>query len=282
MGRAATDGDLLSALPSEQHTDLSFLEFRAEPPPIVAHETPLKKLEFKDLAPPARPESPAFVRRSPKKALRDPEEDDGAAAAEVGAARDGQEQEAGDGGEGDDEVREDIEEAVGEESVGGGDGEAGMESKDAESPAGGQGESFHESYDGGLEDARAGDDETDPVLGEGEDGLRAARNEGEGEGAGEGEGDGAGEGAAGAGDGAAEPEVEGVEEAAGAEGGEPEVAPEARGDSKEGGERDEEDDEEEEEGGGDGEEVPLQNEQERAQLDALEADVRQVILNPNP
>ena len=52
-------------MPGEQAADLSFLDFHVVPP-ISAQGAPLKKLEFREVAPPQRAVSPHdFVRKSP-------------------------------------------------------------------------------------------------------------------------------------------------------------------------------------------------------------------------
>ena len=286
VGRAAQDGALIDALPGEQPADLSFLEFCAEPPAIMAREPPLKKLEFKELAPPARPVSPPeFVRKSPKKVAQEPGAEGGAAEAEAAGAGGGaaDRQEVVPGAkvvEGEGDVREDIAEEAGEE----------VESVGAESPHGGEGESFHESYDGGLEDERAGDEAADRADDRHDGEQQAAADP-------SGSGDAGGaestadvspstaDGVAEDGGAGGAPTVEAVE---GGEGdkGETEELQATGGDDGAGsgaadeglekpgdGKREEEGGEGEEEGG----EQPPQSEQARPHMESLEPDVRTVI-----
>ena len=65
VGRSA-DEQLVAPAPGETGANLSFLDMRMDAP-MSSPDKPLKRLEFKDVAPPQRPESPAFVRSSPIK-----------------------------------------------------------------------------------------------------------------------------------------------------------------------------------------------------------------------
>ena len=65
VGRGA-DEQLVAPAPGETGANLSFLDMRMDAP-MSSPDKPLKKLEFKDVAPPQRPESPAYVRSSPIK-----------------------------------------------------------------------------------------------------------------------------------------------------------------------------------------------------------------------
>jgi hypothetical protein len=317
VGRSSVDGALVAAAPEETHPDLSFLDFHVEPP-ISNKEAPLKKLEFKDLAPPPRPPSAAFVRKSPQKIAAVPPK------VEVEAAENQKEGKQAGGGVVDgklaaaesavDEKQEEgavetVGDKVGEESMGG----YGDDSMEADSPHQGVGEeSFHDSYDGGVDDEREGHTNVLPPEGgghsHGADGqardaaatkiqarARGARDRQRVQAIKD-------ENIAGAGGGA---EVDGARqggfEDVGKDGGaevseEVSERPEAeRAESKEevksdrdraiemykeldkiSGEKDggkgEEEEEEEEEG-----EAPVQSDQERAQMEALEPDVRAVI-----
>ena len=175
VGRSSVDGTLVAAAPEETHTDLSFLDFHVEPP-ISNKEAPLKKLEFKDLAPPLRPQSAAFVRKSPQKIAAVPPKVEVEAAekqkvgkqAGGGVVDDGElaEESAMDGKQ--EEGAVEAGDKVGEDSM----GDYGDDSMEADSPHHGAGdergeESFHDSYDGGVEDGREGDADVLPPEGGG-------------------------------------------------------------------------------------------------------------------
>ena len=127
----------LVAAPSEQPTDLSFLDFQVVPPVSAQHSAPLKKLEFKDFAPTPRAPSPDYVRspaKSPKRQGADgvvpPEEVrevKGGVRAEKGGATEGDgsnggQEEEGGGEKGEQEEdagpSEEIVEVAGEDSMG--------------------------------------------------------------------------------------------------------------------------------------------------------------------
>jgi hypothetical protein len=320
VGRSSADGTLVAAAPGETHTDLSFLDFHVEPP-ISNKEAPLKKLEFKDLAPPPRPPSAAFMRKSPQKIAAVPPKVQVEAAEKQkvgkqagGGVVDGgelAEESAMDGKQEEGAVQ--AGDKVGEDSMGG----YGDDSMEADSPHQGAGdergeESFHDSYDGGVEDGREGDADVLPPEGgghsHGTDGqardaaatriqarargardrkrVKAVRDENT-----------AGAGGGAEVEGARQRGAEDVAKDSGAEVSEkvserPEAA---RAESKEevksdrdraiemykeldkiSGEKDgargEEEEEEEEEG-----DAPVQSDQERAQMEALEPDVRAII-----
>ena len=304
VGRPSKDGNLVAAAPEEMHTDLSFLDFHVQPP-VSSQETTLKKLEFnQDIAPPPRPSSPDFVRKSPKKVALEPsakqeaaeQQKEGETAVGEGelaaqSAVDAKQEEG---------VVEEVGQKSGEDSMGG-YGDDSMEGESVEAAARETGEeSFHESYDGGMEDARETD--ADVLPPEDDAGAHAHGADGQAQDAAATKIQARARGARDrkrvqaikdsntAGAGGAEDEGDqqgGTEEAGGAdevgeagEAGAPERVTEVPETQAESAETKEEvksnhgksEEEEEEEG-----EAPVQSEQERAQMEALEDDVRAVI-----
>ena len=150
VGRASNDGGLVAAAPSELTTDLSFLDFHVEPP-LSTNEEPLKKLEFKDLAPPPRIPSPEFVRKSPRRMVPEAALHINKETADIQGTVGVKGSDSGVRAVVDETV-ENIVEVAGEDRLEG----YGHDSVEAATTMGGEegGESYHESYDGGFEDER--------------------------------------------------------------------------------------------------------------------------------
>jgi len=256
VGRASNDGGLVAAAPSEHTTDLAFLDFHVEPP-LSTNEETLKKLEFKDLAPPPRTPSPEFVRKSPRRmvpeaALHINEE---TADIQGKVSVKGSDSSVGAVVE---ETVENIVEVAGEDRLEG----YGHDSMEAASTMGGEegGESYHESYDGGFEDEREvdGDGTADDYDAAAEDAAAADSAAGHEEPVG---------------DDASAAAAEGGQVTATADTAQSESKSQNQSRNTSALRRGEEEEEDEEEGA----ELPPQSEQEREDMETLGPDVRAVI-----